>query len=84
MSAQVRGSPSIRPTSISAGMDAQQMEVTFDIRFDRLGTQPRSTARGWFEGSVDNVVDKLKTLLSFETTVVYQNGDGEGFSKTEG
>ena len=61
---------------LNATIDNQDAEVSFDIRFDRLGTQARTTARGWFDGGMDNVIDKLRTLPDVETSVVYQNGDG--------
>jgi hypothetical protein len=65
---------------LNAVIDNQDAEVSFDIRFDRLGTQARTTARGWFDGSIDNVIDKLRTLPYVETSVVYQSGDGRPIS----
>jgi hypothetical protein len=62
---------------LKPSVDNQDAEVSFDIWFDRLGTQARTTARGWFDGSMDNAVDRLRTLQYTEASVVYQNGDGE-------
>lgn len=61
---------------LNTTIDIQDAEVSFDIRFDRLGTQARTTARGWFDGSMDNVIDKLRMLSHVDTSVVYKNGDG--------
>jgi hypothetical protein len=65
---------------LNAANDHQDAEVSFDIRFDRLGTQARTTARGWFDGSIDNVIDKLRTLSYAETSIVHQSGDGRPIS----
>ncbi|KAG8829678.1 hypothetical protein FRC17_006197 [Serendipita sp. 399] len=66
----VRGSPATRAIQLQPTPANQDPEISFDISWDRLGAQAGLTSRGWFEGSADRLLGKLKErkgILKVET-----------------
>lgn len=55
----------------------QDVEVTFDIRWDRLGVQAGATSRGWFEGDLKQVGRRLQKLPGTQFSLLKDDSTGK-------
>jgi hypothetical protein len=78
----LKGSPSSRNSPIYSAADRQTMEINFDITWDRIGAQAGSTTRGWSDGEVKIIVQKLKKAEGWSASIWQQDGAGESIFST--
>jgi hypothetical protein len=74
-----RGSPSSRLPQLPSNESKQDVEVTFDIRWDRLGVQAGTSTRGWFEGDASQILRKLQKVPDIRVVLLHTDSAGKCF-----